>query len=280
MIPLWFTMLMQKFSTRRTLGRGITIIIPYRRSKKIARQHENFKWTQWYWRLQLPGAQVLVGKDAAESRPFSKCAAVNHAARRATGDVLVIVDADCYVSVQAVLYCVAKIRAARMRGRRLWYVPYRQFYRLTDHASRKVLNSHPLHPWHFSTPPEWKCVQNTSGSGHGHWYGALVQIVPREAFDAVGGWDERFRGWGGEDHSIMRATDTLYWPHKTLPGQVLHLWHPVLSKDGLSGWVEPTERVWDNQAHAECNGPLAYKYSLANGDVERMRALVHEGRKK
>jgi hypothetical protein len=104
--------------------------------------------------------------------------------------------------------------------------------------------------------------------------------MPREAFEAVGGWDERFRGWGGEDHSAMRAVDTLYGPHKTLPGQVLHLWHPVLSKDGLSDWVEYKERIWDNQPLAESNGSLAYRYSIINGDVKRMRALVDEGRKK
>jgi hypothetical protein len=105
--------------------------------------------------------------------------------------------------------------------------------------------------------------------------------MPREAFDALGGgWDERFRGWGGEDHSAMRSVDTLYGPHKTLPGQVLHLWHPVMSKDGIKNWVEYKERIWDEQPLAESNGHLAYRYSVASGDVKRIKALLEEGRKK
>ena len=73
----------------------------------------------------------------------------------------------------------------------------------------------------------------------------MIQIMPSEAFWEVGGWDERFRGWGGEDHAAMRATDTLYWRHKTMPVQVLHLWHPMISPDGTSDWVH-----W-----RECAGP-------------------------
>jgi glycosyltransferase involved in cell wall biosynthesis len=257
-------------------GYGISIIIPFRVSKKYPRQEENFRWVKKYWRAQLPDAQVIVGKDPCSWLAFSKSAAINAAAREATGDVLVIVDADGYIDAEQVLHAAQEIRRARSRGQRLWYVPYRQFYRLTNHASRKVLNSHPRHPYKFPTPPLPCDIQNSIGSGFGHWYGAVIQIVPREAFDCVGGWDERFRGWGGEDHSAMRATDTLYWRHKTLPGQVLHLWHPMLGKEGVDDWVEWKDRLWDEQETPGHNGRLAARYSAANGDVRRMRALVNE----
>jgi hypothetical protein len=105
----------------------------------------------------------------------------------------------------------------------------------------------------------------------------MIQIMPREAFYYVGGWDCRFRGWGGEDHSAMRAMDMLYWRHKTTPNQVLHLWHPMISKSGVAPWVEWKDRLWDNQPRAGTNGRLAARYSAAFGDVEKMRALVAEG---
>ena len=257
-------------------GYGITVIIPFRRSEKFPRQRRNFKWVKKYIKCHLPWAQVVVGHDVRTDLPFSKAAAVNEGVRRAYGDVFVILDADGYIAIDAILYCTKKIRQARERGHRLWYIPYRQFYRLTDRASRRVINSQPCFPYKYPTPPHPCDVQNTSGSGHGHWFGALVQIVPREAFDACGGWDERFRGWGGEDHSAMRMTDTLYWHHKTLPGQVLHLWHPMMGRDGLETWVEWNDRLWDNQETPGLNGRLAGRYSRANGDPVRMRALVDE----
>jgi hypothetical protein len=104
----------------------------------------------------------------------------------------------------------------------------------------------------------------------------MIQIVPREALEIVGGWDPRFRGWGGEDHSAMRATDTLYWKHKTTRNQVLHLWHPMLSKTGLSYWVPWSKRIWENQPSAGSNGRLASRYSQAFGDIKKMKALVNE----
>ncbi len=104
----------------------------------------------------------------------------------------------------------------------------------------------------------------------------MIQVMPHEAFRAVGRWDCRFRGWGGEDHSAMRAMDMLYWRHKTTPNQVLHLWHPMLSKFGVSSWVQWKDRLWDNQIKAGTNGILATRYSNAFGDVKKMRALVDE----
>jgi len=114
----------------------------------------------------------------------------------------------------------------------------------------------------------------------GHWYGAMMQIFPRVAFDIVGGWDIRFRGWGGEDHSAMRAMDTLYAPHKTLPGQILHLWHPMMGKEGhrksLKSWVTWSKRLWDDQDNPGDNNRLATRYSRANGNRKRMRRLIME----
>lgn len=261
-------------------GHGISIIIPFRESRMYPRQRENFKWLKKYWKKQLPGAQIIVGRDRCEDLSFSKSAAVNDGVSRATGDILVIVDADGYISIEAVLYCAKEIRRAREEDHRLWYVPYRHFYRLTEQASDRVLASSPCDPYLFPTPPCPEDIQSRlgSGEGRGHWFGALIQIVPREAFDRVGGWDERFRGWGGEDHSIMRATDTLYWRHKTLPGQVLHLWHPMFSDEGTGDWFPWSKRLWDDQEKAGNNFKLAARYSAANGDRERMQALVDEGK--
>ena len=262
-------------------GCGISFLIPFHCPDQDSRRAENWRWLKEYWKCQLPGAEIVMGFDAASIAdpgiPFSKSCAVNNAASKAHGDIFVIVDADGYVTAEAILICAHRIRKARKKGRRLWFVPYRQFFRLTERCSRHVLESNPYHPKKFSTPPPKHCIQNTSGSQHGHWFGALIQIVPREAFCEVGGWDPRFRGWGGEDHAAMEATDTLYWHHKTLPGQVLHLWHPMLGPEGLGPWVDWQHRMWPNQKASGNNDHLSRKYYGANGHPRRMRKLVNEG---
>jgi glycosyltransferase involved in cell wall biosynthesis len=226
--------------------------------------------------------EFVIGEDPfalhAERVPFSKSVAVNDAARKAKGDVFVIVDADGYVSADAVLHCAKQIREARSKKQRLWYVPYRQFYRLTEDATKRILERNPNDPYVYTTPPKDQCILDTdpSGSQHGHWYGAMIQIMSREAFDEVGGWDPRFRGWGGEDHAAMRAMDTLYWRHKTMPIHVLHMWHPMISPEGISAWVDWKYRMWQGQTKVCMNEGLSGRYYGANGDPGRMRKLVNE----
>ena len=212
----------------RRRGHGISILIPFRCLDKTNQRVKNFEWLKQYWSVQLPGAEIIVGEDEDMDKPFSKSVAVNNAASRATGDIFVIVDADGYIDPNAVLHCAKEIRKARRLGKKLWFVPYRQFYRLTQEASAELLASDPANPVLFPCPPKGNSMSSDTDPTMGHWYGAMIQIMSREAFETVGGWDPRFRGWGGEDHAAMRAMDTLYAPHKTLPGQVLHVWHPML----------------------------------------------------
>lgn len=261
-------------------GHGISILVPFHCPDEHNQRAKNWHWLKKYWECHLPGAEIIVGKDKIAKEfdlPFSKSAAVNDAASRASGDIYVIVDADGYIDSKAVLVAAEKIRKARKKGHRLWFVPYRWFYRLTEECSKKLLHSKPCHPHKFSTPPPLCCVQSTEGSQHGHWYGAGIQIMPAEAFWEVGGWDERFRGWGGEDHAAMRAMDTLYWRHKTLPVQFLHVWHPMISPQGLSNnLVDWRERMWAGQGRSGANDKLSGRYYGAHGDQIRMRKLVDE----
>ena len=273
-------MLKALFNRRR--GHGISILVPFLCPDETNQRAKNWAWLKKYWAAQLPGAEIIMGEDRVAmndpSIPFSKSAAVNDAASKAKGDVFVVVDADGYVPPEALLHCADKIREAKKKQRKLWFVPYREFYRLTEKAATRVLESDPKKPHQFAKL-EAGDIQNTQGSQHGHWYGAMVQIMPREAFEAVGGWDERFRGWGGEDHSAVQAMDTLYGRHKTAPFRVLHLWHPMLSTTQSAAWVEWKNRVWANQEKAGTNTKLAGRYYSAFGDAKRMRKLLDEGLK-
>jgi glycosyltransferase involved in cell wall biosynthesis len=258
-------------------SKGISILIPFRGSDPNSQRTKNFEWLSEYWAKQLPGAEIIEGYDAELDQPFSKAAAVNNAVSWAKGDILAVIDADGYVSPDVILKCATEIRRARARGQKLWFVPYRKFYRLTKEASSLLLASDPANPIKFTCPPRPEHMQGDTDPNVGHWYGAMVQIMPKEAFDAVGGWDPRFRGWGGEDHAAMRAMDTLYWPHKTMPTQVLHVWHPQLGPKGVDKWVHWKERMWDGQTDPSVNDRLSWRYYHASGNPKIMRKLLDEG---
>lgn len=268
----------RRFTRRFRKGYGISIIIPFRCADPDDQRVRNLAWLKLYWKFQLPGAEVISGDDVDWDRPFSKSVAVNNGVAKSSGDILLIIDADGYISVKNVLHCASEIRAARAQGQRLWFVPYRQFYRLTEAASKWLLRSDPNKPHQYPEPlPHLFTLAGANDPFIGHWYGAMIQIMPREAFEITGGWDERFRGWGGEDAAALRATDTMYAPHKTLPGQVLHVWHPQLGPLGKAEQVHWKERMWEGQQDPGVNEALSMKYYGAYRNPARMRKLIDEG---
>ena len=258
--------LLQLPSKRQQQGAGISLLMPFRDDD--GSRTPTFEWLEKYWRAALPQAQLVIGRD--QHTPFSKTNAFNDARRRATGDIVALIDADCYLDASVLLSCATQIRQAAALRQRLWFIPYRNFYRLTEIASAHVLASDPTHPLTFPTPPVPGDIDNTpETASHGHWWGAMVQVMPKAAFDLVGGTDPRFAGWGGEDVAFMRALDTLWCKHKTTDNQVLHLWHESVQ-------AEHKLKVWKGQQSGHSNDALAWRYYAAFGDPRRMRRLVNE----
>ena len=242
----------------------ISLLVPFRTDN--AERERNWSWLKAYWETQLPDAEIIIGTD--DNVPFCKTSAVNDAFSRSSGDIIVILDADCYIDAESVTECARRIREARKTGKKLWFIPYRRFYRLTERASEFLLNSEPDEPYLFADPPPLDDLESTSGVSFGHWYGALIQIMPREAFVAVGGMDTRFRGWGSEDISFMHAVDTLFARHKTYNGPAYHVCHPT-----IQGRWKGT-RQWAGQQKQEMNDWLSWQYDQAAGDYEEMKRVV------
>ena len=259
----------------RRRGKGISLLVPF--TPGVADDRDRiWAWLKQYWKHNLPGCQVVMGTDPSvhsatePGLPFSKTAAVNAAAKLATGDVFVIIDADAYVPPDLIRYAVSEIREARTTGRRLWFVPYRHFYRVNQESTERVLTSDPRNPWHFAEPPDDADIVEGGrvSEAFGHHFGAMITIMPRLAFEEVGGMDPRFRSWGAEDVSFLRAVDTIYGSHKTINRTVFHLCHGTIG-GGL-------DRKWKGQAEAHPFGGLGSRYLAAFGDRARMLRLMAE----
>ena len=275
---VWWRRL-SKRSKRR--GKGISILVPFQFNDKNNQRWKNWEWLRAYWESHLPEAEIIIGNDYVSLEtgvPFSKACAVNNAASRASGDVFVIVDADGFIPIESIIKSTEEIRKAERKNKKLWYIPYRHFYRLSQCASQELLKSSPENPYVFPESMSDKQLQTTTGHQMGHWFGALIHIVSRKAFEEVGGWDTRFRGWGSEDIAAIMAFDTLYWPHKTIDARVFHIWHPMFSSDGgLDDWVDGKHRVWEGQKNNAVNDTLAGRYYGARCNIKKMRDLVNEG---
>jgi glycosyl transferase family 7 (putative galactosyltransferase) len=141
--------------------------------------------------------------------PYSRSWALNVGARLAVGKILVLHDNDMLVPQE---YASQVIRLAK-DGFEVMNVKRFIFY-LGESHSIGVMSGH----YSLSSGSPDSVVQNLEAGGN--------LAITRDAFFGVGGFDESFVGWGGEDNEFWeRAQTRRLWPYGYLP--LIHLWHPA-----------------------------------------------------
>ncbi|WP_206678783.1 galactosyltransferase-related protein [Alienimonas chondri] len=165
----------------------------------------------------LSGVRQVAVRDGG---PFNKSRLLNRAAAIARAPALVIHDADYLPAPGYLARCgVALARSAGVRpGRLIFYVD-----RLTTEH------------WVAGLPPD----SITCPSGHLETTGAEIEkvvqnnptplAIRRSAYFSIGGHDEAFEGWGGEDAEFLSRLRILgVDEYGTEP--LIHLWHPPAPK--------------------------------------------------
>ena len=140
--------------------------------------------------------------------PFCKAWAFNVGARLAHGKLLVLHDNEMLVPRDYASQHLARVDEGYE------VVDLKRFiFFLSQSHSERVMGKHELL---LDQAPE-SIMQNAPG-------GSLA--ITRDAYLAIGGFDESFIGWGGEDNEFWeRAKTRRVWPYGYLP--LVHLWHPA-----------------------------------------------------
>lgn len=164
--------------------------------------------------LAHPGARVV---HAYHAGPFNKAWGLNVGARHAGCDVLLFGDADVIVPGNlsvAAAHCAVSMQVVK---------PYRTLVDLTPDETRIVRERGP-----GALPPvDAAARRDRDAIGErlalcGGWF-----AMRRDAFAAIGAFDERFVGWGGEDDAMTMKVELARLSTCELdPGPALHLWHP------------------------------------------------------
>ena len=141
------------------------------------------------------------------SAPYNRSQTFNVGAREALGSTLLLHDNDMLVPAG---YC-RRILDRRGRGYEV-INPKRYIFYLTEGHSRNVQNGL---VGYDALPPDY-IVQNLEAGGS--------MAISTRGFEAIGGMDEGFVGWGGEDNEFWDRCLTLptwIWGYEP----IVHLWH-------------------------------------------------------
>ena len=104
-------------------------------------------------------------------------------------------------------------------------------------------------------------VQNLEGGGS--------MAIGAEAFHEIGGLDEAFVGWGGEDNEFWdRCLTRRVWEYAGLP--IIHLWHPPQpGKRIADGWGQATADLTRRRRALPPEQRIAELQSVQRGRIEK-----------
>jgi hypothetical protein len=174
-------------------------------------------WCRQRWERYFPDIAIYEGHH--DDGPFNRSAAVNTAARLADADgrwdVGIVIDSDVFLKVSQVRKA---IQTAKKTGRVTW--AHRRWRGFKESWTKRYLDDrHDFGPEidredmdipvSDTNPISWSCCI----------------AFPRAVWDDLGGFDERFVGWGFEDMALQSVVVGLYG-HERIEGDVYHLFHP------------------------------------------------------
>lgn len=223
----------------------LSVLVPYRPDGG----HRTRAW-EWLARryAEMPDVELVVRGDDGGANPgeFNHPLAINRAAAAATGDVFMIADCDT-------AFDYAWVRRAHdmVHGRDAPWVLPRFYAKLDKRSSERLLHGAPDAGIDKFTA-EW-IGDSVSVAG--------LVVIGRDAFEYVGGYDERFAFWGSDDVAFALSVDTLVGRHVRLEGSAYHLWHP-----------QPLTQTYGHARHRE-QYQLTELYKAAVGDGRAMSAV-------
>ncbi len=193
-------------------------------------------WAYCRARWEAAGFEVVEGSD---ERGLWACR--NEGARAAgVWDAAVFADADVALADPA----QARAALAKAAAENAYVAAYSQLVMLSRAATEAVVGGGSL-----------------GGDAAHVWYGVWIgcYAIGRALFDELGGYDERFAPWAGQDIAIIQAAATLGGLDR-VQGTAYHLWHPSAPARG--------------RQPGEGTGDLWPRYTAATGNPEAMRELL------
>ena len=156
----------------------------------------------------------------AEGLPWNKCRALNYGAKTAKTPFIVTSDADMLYEGNPFQYCLDNYQDKTMYHIETYWLPK------NGDRIKSIYATH----------------ENPGG----------FQFIARNAFDEIGGYDERMLYWGFEDLDFPERLQKIGYKQVWLPDtfKLYHQWHPVSEanyKRPQTATVNTLKYAWENK---------------------------------
>ncbi len=189
--------------------------------------------------------EVSAGKEDAD---FNKASLLNAAMAQVDTPIAVVSDADVFTDPLDLDKAIVAVQDGKD-----WATPNSLVKRMTEQETRKYIRG--------------GLSERFVNEGYGGQNMGGLFVISTAFYRATGGFDMRFRGWGGEDaaySSVCRCLGTGWKPPtKTI---LWHLWHPE-QPSKVTGQMKPKNQE---------NTALWNRYANTEQNPELMRVLISE----
>ena len=173
--------------------RNLSIIIPYKFVPGV--REENFQFVRKYYKEKFPDAEIIIGLDNSGENNFYRSFAINKGIEQASCDNILINDADIFISPNLIR------KGLKLLNDTPFVIPWGCCVDLKDNKSKEILNN--------GLPDNLEelfidvfLIRDIRPESVSFLYPKCaggIQLIKKNFFNKIGGYDTRFKNWGYED---------------------------------------------------------------------------------
>ncbi|HSQ87836.1 galactosyltransferase-related protein, partial [Romboutsia sp.] len=182
---------------------NVSILVPYTSDNGI--REKNWTWLKKRYELLMPDVEICIGESTGF--PYSRSEAINNAARKATRDIFLIMDADVLFDIKDIEISINMLSDFKI------VFPLSKYVKLDNHITKDIISNSPNIPiseMKISTNNSKVFFNSYPPGKYKYIFVGAICLIHRKQFEECGGFDERFRGWGGEDDAFAHIAKYLY----------------------------------------------------------------------
>lgn len=188
----------------------VEVVIPWRSTGCPYRERS----LEFLYKFYLDYFGNVSLSDSDQSKEFNRAQARNLGVSKSSAEIVVVTDSDLYVPIDQINEAIDLAKAVNNQVR-----PFSSFGHMNRKSTEYFLNLREY-------PPITKTSFETLSAEWPGLHGGTF-VINRDLWISLGGMDEKFSGWGGEDNAFnIRCQNRLGVSAEIVDGYAFHLFHP------------------------------------------------------